>query len=103
MVLQTVKDIGIDPKYLNIEINLLKIDKEFIHELFENNESKSITGTIISLAHELGIGVVAEGVETEDQYEFLASSKCDFMQGYFICKPVAEEEILEFLEDNYKV
>lgn len=79
--------------------NILKIDKYFIDKIIDQND-KIIAGDIISMAHKLGHLVVAEGVETKDQYQYLIDNDCDYVQGYFISKPLDEEEALEKLKET---
>lgn len=74
-------------------INTLKIDRSFITGVEHNNGNASIVSAIISLAHNLGLEVVAEGVELDIQAEFLREHKCDIMQGYLFSKPVVIEAI----------
>ncbi len=81
-------------------IDRLKIDKNFIDGIVTNEEDKIIVKTIISMAHNLGFKVVAEGVETKKQFDFLKSYKCDQIQGYYFSKPVSIEKIQEYLEKN---
>lgn len=52
------------------------------------------------MAHELGMQLVAEGAETEEQVTFLKKNKCDYIQGYYYSKPLSEEEFIEYLENN---
>lgn len=73
-------------------INLLKIDKSFISELREDDDSAAITNTIITLAQNLNLDVIAEGVETKEQAEFLASRNCYLMQGFYFDRPMNAEE-----------
>ena len=86
-------------------INLLKIDKSFISELKIDNDSNAITNTIITLAHNLNLDVIAEGVETSEQAEFLASKNCHLMQGIYFDAPTKAEEFeqkhLEILKEFY--
>ncbi|GFZ32617.1 diguanylate cyclase [Clostridium zeae] len=85
----------------DMPFDTLKIDKVFIDELCSEDASKtneSIVGVIIQLAHQMGLTVVAEGVETEEQYNYLMNNKCDIVQGYYISKPVPEEQALELLK-----
>ncbi|GFP77641.1 ABC transporter substrate binding protein [Clostridium fungisolvens] len=85
----------------DMPFDTLKIDKVFIDELCSDDASKtneSIVGVIIQLAHQMGLNVVAEGVETEEQYNYLVNNKCDIVQGYYISKPVPEEQALELLK-----
>lgn len=72
-----------------IAINTLKIDKTFVNDIVENNDSE-IASAIISMAHKLKLSVVAEGVETENQLDFLRNNKCDMAQGYLFSKPIDE-------------
>ncbi len=82
-----------------IPINKLKIDKSFIDNITSDKDSASITGAIVALAHNLQLIVVAEGVETKEQYEYLAGIKCNEVQGYYISKPLPEDQILRFIKD----
>ncbi|WP_246944188.1 putative bifunctional diguanylate cyclase/phosphodiesterase [Bacillus pinisoli] len=82
-------------KQLNTDT--LKIDRSFVKEICSSVENKVIVKAIIQLAHALGIKVVAEGVETQEQLEILRSLDCDIVQGYFISVPLPFTEVREFL------
>jgi diguanylate cyclase (GGDEF)-like protein/PAS domain S-box-containing protein len=71
-----------------LPIDTLKVDRSFIRDLPRNTQDRAITEAIISLGRTLGITVVAEGVETAEQQEFLTSHACDEMQGYYFSRPV---------------
>ncbi len=77
-----------------LPISRLKIDKSFIEDIDRNKTDAAILGTIIQLAHEIGLDVVGEGVETEAQYRILCRHNCDIIQGYLISRPISEEIIL---------
>ncbi|UCE71995.1 MAG: EAL domain-containing protein [Nitrospiraceae bacterium] len=79
----------------------LKIDKSFIGGLTEDSDNKSIVSTVIHMAHDLNLRVVAEGVETEEQLSFLRTSKCDEVQGYLFSKPLPEEDFEKLIEHSY--
>lgn len=83
-------------KYMPIDV--LKIDKSFIHDISHDQYSYHLTETIVDLAHQLGIKVVAEGVETPEQLEILERFSCDMIQGFLFSKPVAEPKALEILK-----
>lgn len=68
-------------------IDIIKIDKSFIDKLLLNDEGRSVVVSIINLAHGLNKAVVAEGVETQEQFEALHALHCDFYQGYYFGKP----------------
>jgi diguanylate cyclase (GGDEF)-like protein/PAS domain S-box-containing protein len=79
-------------------IDTVKIDKEFLREVTSDETAAAIVSYVINLAHTLQLKVVAEGVETEEQYTFLSHYSCDQMQGYLFSKPVPAEEIVPFLQ-----
>ena len=81
-------------------IDKLKIDKSFVDGIPNNEEDNIIVKTIISMAHNLGFKVTAEGVETKEQFDFLRTYKCDEIQGYYFSKPVSIEKIQEYLKEN---
>jgi EAL domain-containing protein (putative c-di-GMP-specific phosphodiesterase class I) len=74
-------------------IDTIKIDRSFVRELEANGEDRAIANAIISMGKALGLTVVAEGVETRGQDEFLSASMCDELQGYLFSKPVAPDAI----------
>ena len=78
----------------------IKIDQEFIVHVAENLEKQKIVSAIIELANKLGVTVIAEGVETERDFNFLARLGCEIVQGYFFSKPVTEPEALQMLRQN---
>jgi predicted signal transduction protein with EAL and GGDEF domain len=81
-----------------LEIDRLKIDRAFVMDLPASEEDANLTGAIISMAHSLGIPVVAEGVETLEQAELLREQGCDDIQGYLIGRPMPPDEFSRFLE-----
>ena len=76
-----------------LPIDILKIDKSFIDDLLYEDKKMEIIGSMITLAHNLGIFVVAEGIEEEIQVTHLKKLQCDFVQGFFIGKPMREKEL----------
>jgi len=75
-----------------INVDILKIDKSFIEPIVSGDTAEFITSDIISLAHRLGLSVVAEGVELESQMEYLFHADCDCVQGYICGRPEKPEE-----------
>jgi diguanylate cyclase (GGDEF)-like protein/PAS domain S-box-containing protein len=78
-------------------LNCLKIDKSFVWAMKNDPVGRSIVQTIIKLAHLLNLRVVAEGVETDDQIATLTQLGCDYVQGYFISKPLTPQQTMEYL------
>lgn len=76
-------------------IDALKIDRSFVMNVEEGNDSATICAAIIALARELGLTVIAEGVETIEQVEFLRSQDCDEIQGFLFSKPICAAEYEE--------
>jgi EAL domain-containing protein (putative c-di-GMP-specific phosphodiesterase class I) len=79
-------------------IDTLKIDQSFIRTLSKDQGSKVLVKAIIGLAHNLGMKVIAEGVETAADAEYLRSQGCEYIQGYFFSKPLAIEAATEFVQ-----
>jgi EAL domain-containing protein (putative c-di-GMP-specific phosphodiesterase class I) len=75
----------------------LKIDRSFVSDLPTSRDSRAITRGLIQIAHELGLGVTAEGVEDEATLEALAAFGCDRAQGFHIARPMAGERIVPWL------
>lgn len=85
--------------YLNkLPVSTLKIDREFIRELFHSKNSQKMVDSIILLAHKLGMFLVAEGVENMEQAKLLENFSCDCLQGYYFSKPLDPDKLREFIE-----
>jgi len=83
-----------------LPIDKLKIDKSFISDLTEDNTTKAIVNTMIVLAKSLSLDVIAEGVETQEQQDFLLDNNCYYIQGYYYSKPVNALEIRKMLQQQ---
>jgi len=81
-------------------VDYVKIDQTFIRDLTPGSEDAAITRAIIAMAHSLELKVVAEGVETQAQMDFLKSQHCDEIQGYLISKPVPAEQFAQLLREQ---
>lgn len=114
-VLEEIKDMGVTIalddfgtgyssfSYLTkLPIDVLKIDRSFILDVCTNPKEKCMVEGIIRLAHQLGIQVVAEGVEEEEQVEYLKAIFCDFVQGYYFSRPKPFNEIIDIVGKKYK-
>ena len=100
----SIDDFGIGYSSLNylkhFPIGFLKIDQSFVRDITTNRDDAIIAKIIISMAHDLGLRVIAEGVETEEQKSFLCSHRCDEMQGYFFSMPLPAEEFEILLKEG---
>jgi EAL domain-containing protein (putative c-di-GMP-specific phosphodiesterase class I) len=81
-----------------LPIDTLKIDRSFVNDVNSNHDDAAIVDAIISLAQSLTLKVIAEGVETSDQQNFLESHQCDEMQGFLFSRPVPAAEFTALLE-----
>ena len=81
-------------------INTLKIDKSFVQELTVDSEDAAIVRAIISMAEDLGVDVVAEGVETKEQLDFLTRHGCQYVQGYYFSKPLDVVQFGEYINKD---
>jgi diguanylate cyclase (GGDEF)-like protein len=81
-------------------IDILKVDRSFIRDIPADSGDMKITRAIIAMAHSLRLKVVAEGVETAEQLQFLRIQCCDAIQGYFLYRPLREDELADVLKRN---
>lgn len=79
-------------------IDGLKIDRSFVNDIEHDSNDRALCAAIVSMAHQLGTAVVAEGIETVAQSNFLTQSSCDYGQGYLFAKPMPAEALLEWIE-----
>jgi diguanylate cyclase (GGDEF)-like protein/PAS domain S-box-containing protein len=110
-ILENLRDIGVkialddfgtgysSLAYLEkLPLSILKIDKAFLNNVSPGNKEAKLLVSIIHMAHDLGLKVVAEGVEELPQFNLLREYKCDMIQGYLIAKPLSSEDAKQFLE-----
>ncbi|NVK34035.1 MAG: bifunctional diguanylate cyclase/phosphodiesterase [Rhodobacteraceae bacterium] len=111
--LQRLKDLGIKValddfgtgysslSYLRqFPFDTLKVDQDFISNVHESEEARAILKTILQLGHALNLTLVAEGIETQEQFDFVARNGCHRMQGYMISRPLTCEDLASFIEDH---
>ncbi|HRO56921.1 MAG TPA: EAL domain-containing protein [Nitrosomonas europaea] len=84
----------------HLPFNVLKIDKSLVDDIGKNSKSEAIVTAIVQMAHSLGHRVVAEGVETHEQYAFLRKARCDQVQGYLFGRPMPAHELIEWVSDH---
>ncbi|MBB1307623.1 bifunctional diguanylate cyclase/phosphodiesterase [Pseudoalteromonas sp. SR43-5] len=78
-----------------LDIDILKIDRSFINDIESNDNSIALVKAIITMAHNLDVMVVAEGVETQKQYDLLKQLACDYIQGYIFSKAITKQEFMK--------
>jgi diguanylate cyclase len=84
----------------HLPLDELKVDQQFVRRSRDSENDLAIVRTIIELAGRLGLVCVAEGVETEELYNDMVSMGFDLLQGYFVAKPLSEEELVAFVQDD---
>ncbi len=84
----------------SLPINYVKIDKIFIDNMINSQRNGKIIASIIKLAHNIGLKVVAEGVENKEQFDLLSKYNCDIIQGYYFSKPLSENEIIKTIDKS---
>ena len=82
------------------QFDVIKLDMKFLTGFKDNQNSKIIIDTIIRLAKDLKMGTLAEGVEHEEEAEFLAEVGCQRLQGYLFSKPIPKEELRQAIKDK---
>ena len=78
-------------------IDTVKIDRAFVRDVTTDESAAAIVSYVINLAHTLRLAVVAEGVETQEQWSFLKLNACDHMQGFLFCHPLPLDEAEVFV------
>ena len=86
-------------KLARMPVDEIKIDKCFILNLAETHEDQIIVRSTLTMARELGLSVTAEGVENQASEEWLVASGCHYIQGYFLCRPMAFDKVSPWLAD----
>jgi len=85
----------------NLPATHIKIDPSFIRHITNNQKDQAVVRAIISMSHDLGQKVIAQGVETQEQLQFLVENNCDLAQGYWFSKPVTAQEIMHYVSQIY--
>ncbi|WP_238904626.1 bifunctional diguanylate cyclase/phosphodiesterase [Clostridium sp. YIM B02506] len=80
-----------------LPMNMVKLDKEFINNIFSSDQDKIVVESVINLIKDLKLKIVAEGIETKEQLDFLKNNQCDFGQGYYFSKPVPKDECIHII------
>ena len=78
-------------------INTIKIDRSFIRDITIDSDDAAIVSAIIAMAHNMGLRVIAEGVETREQLDYLKTLDCDEVQGFLFSPPIPHEDATEFV------
>jgi len=84
-----------------LAIDRIKIDRLFVKDVPNDQNDSAICRAIISMAHNLNLRVIAEGVENNEQMDFLRHEHCDEVQGYIFSKPVNPNEVVEMIHQGY--
>jgi EAL domain-containing protein (putative c-di-GMP-specific phosphodiesterase class I) len=84
----------------NFPIDVLKMDQSFVKGMTLDSKNARIACAIIEIGHSLKQKVIAEGVETKEQFDFLRKHRCDIIQGYYFSKPLPAEEMTNFLKND---
>lgn len=82
------------------EYNTVKLDRSLLDKIDVDTRQQRIIGSLTQMIHSLSIPIVAEGAETEEQFEQLRKLGCDYIQGYYISKPIAHEDLVAFLQES---
>lgn len=83
-------------------IDVLKVDRSFVMDIPDDKTDMAITAAVIAMAHKLSMRVVAEGIETQEQLDFLRENNCDDGQGYLLSRPLTLPQLHHFLVDHHK-
>ncbi len=87
---------------IDMPVSIIKFDKEITQKAMRNEKAFTIVSNVMKMAHELGIKVVVEGVETKDDFKMCERLQADYIQGYYFSKPLAMPDFIEFIKNNNK-
>ncbi len=86
-----------------LPVHIVKVDRSFVKDIPDDKDDMAITAAVVAMAHKLNYKVVAEGIEIEEQLQFLRDCNCDYGQGYMFSRPLPANELREFcLEQKAK-
>jgi len=101
-VMIAIDDFGTGYSSLNylkiLPVDFLKIDRSFVNGIGKDKNDEMIVKTIISMAKNMNLKTIAEGIETEHHLKFLIKNGCDYGQGYYLGKPFPEEKLMEIID-----
>ncbi|MBO7085556.1 MAG: EAL domain-containing protein, partial [Bacilli bacterium] len=86
----------------NLPIDVLKIDREFIIHMCTSDKDKKMVEILLNISDLLGVSVVAEGVETKEQFDMLKKMGCDIIQGFYFSKPLPADQFAKLIEEEVK-
>jgi len=84
-------------------IDVLKVDRSFVTDIPNDLSDMEITAAVIAMAHKLNLKVVAEGIETQEQIDFLRSNRCEYGQGFLIARPMSASQLEAYIQQPLKV
>jgi EAL domain-containing protein (putative c-di-GMP-specific phosphodiesterase class I) len=88
---------------MDLPLDMIKLDKSMIDMATDFEQGKLVLASAVSMAKQINMKIVAEGVETAEQKEFLEQMKVDYLQGYYFSKPLPEEGFVKFVEEFNKI
>ena len=83
-----------------LPVSDIKIDKSFVMDMHKDSSDEVIVHSTIDLAHNMGLSVIAEGVENQNVWDMLVNLNCDIAQGYFMCKPLPADKLADWLWES---
>ena len=102
----SIDDFGTGQSNLNyivdMPVKIVKFDREMIQAYFSSEKARYVMDAAMHMIHGMGLKIVAEGIETEEQYKIMEEIKIDYIQGYYFSKPLPEQEFLRFLRQEGK-
>ena len=85
---------------IDMPVEIVKLDKYLTQEYFHNSKAQAIVKAVVELAHSMGIRIIAEGIERQEQLDEMKTLGVDYTQGYFFTRPLPEHEFLKFIQKH---
>ncbi|WP_167511299.1 EAL domain-containing protein [Pseudobutyrivibrio xylanivorans] len=85
---------------VDMPVNIVKLDKHLSEEYYDNKKAQAIVTAVIEMAHSMGIKIIAEGIETAEEFNTMKTLGVDYIQGFYFSKPLPEREFLKFMQEH---
>ena len=85
---------------IEMPVGIVKLDRDLSGAYFKNDKAQAIVKAVIAMAHSMNIKLIAEGIETKDEFDTMKTLGVDYIQGFYFSRPLPEHEFLKFMQEH---